>query len=112
MVMTTSGKERVSNIGRSAREALAMIRQAFGEGSTSRTQTGEEGSREQARHCLCHEDIVHEEFVLTSPTINSAHYCDLNGECVKMCEYVKTWGFHGSDYEECHLLKCYAVWLL
>jgi hypothetical protein len=24
----------------------------------------------------------------------------------------KIWGFHGNDYEECRLLKCYAVWLL
>jgi hypothetical protein len=22
------------------------------------------------------------------------------------------WGFHSSDYEECHLLGCYAMWLL
>jgi hypothetical protein len=20
------------------------------------------------------------------------------------------WGFHGSDYEECHILGCYATW--
>jgi hypothetical protein len=24
----------------------------------------------------------------------------------------KIWGFHGTDYEECYLLGCYAVWLL
>jgi hypothetical protein len=24
----------------------------------------------------------------------------------------KIGGFHGSDYEELHLLGCYAVWLL
>jgi hypothetical protein len=23
----------------------------------------------------------------------------------------KIWGYHGSDYEECSLLGCYAVWL-
>jgi hypothetical protein len=25
---------------------------------------------------------------------------------------VKIWDFHGSDYEEWHLLGCYAMWLL
>jgi hypothetical protein len=24
----------------------------------------------------------------------------------------KIWGFHGGDYEECRLLRCYAAWLL
>jgi hypothetical protein len=28
---------------------------------------------------------------------------------VMMC---KIGGFHGSDYEECHLLGCYGMWLL
>jgi hypothetical protein len=28
---------------------------------------------------------------------------------IKLC---KIWGFHGGDYEEWRLLRCYAVWLL
>jgi hypothetical protein len=29
-----------------------------------------------------------------------------------LCKCVKIWGFHGGEYEECHLLGCYAMWLL
>jgi hypothetical protein len=27
-------------------------------------------------------------------------------------EGCKIWGFYGGEYEECHLLRCYAMWLL
>jgi hypothetical protein len=31
---------------------------------------------------------------------------------IKNIDFVRFEGFHGDDYEECHLLGCYAVWLL
>jgi hypothetical protein len=30
----------------------------------------------------------------------------------KLSSGCKILGFHGSDYEECHLLGCYAMWIL
>jgi hypothetical protein len=34
------------------------------------------------------------------------------GVCNMKSSNVKSWGFHGGDYEELCLLGCYAVWLL
>jgi hypothetical protein len=30
-------------------------------------------------------------------------------DSIEMCKIL---GFHGSDYEECHLLGCYTLWVL
>jgi hypothetical protein len=67
---------------------MAMIRQAFGEESTSlheksklaETENGEtsdEKSQEHAHHFCDIKGIAHKEFVLTGQTVNSAHYCNI-----------------------------------
>jgi hypothetical protein len=35
----------------------------------------------------------------------------MNSVNLKIPKLYKTWGFHGSDYEDCSLLGCYAMWL-
>jgi hypothetical protein len=35
----------------------------------------------------------------------------MEGDYIEGMEVCKIWGFHGGGYEECHLLKCYTMWL-
>jgi hypothetical protein len=30
--------------------------------------------------------VLHKQFVLEDQTVNSAHFCNVYGDCVKMCE--------------------------
>jgi hypothetical protein len=79
-----------ADLGKSAKETLAMIRQAFGEERMNRTGVARssQGRPRKARHLKSKvksmliiffniKGIVHKEFVLAGQTVNSPYYCDV-----------------------------------
>jgi hypothetical protein len=71
-----------------------MTGQALREESMSRTRKIESRKARQVKNkvksmLIIFIDIkgsVHKEFILAYQTANSAHYCDVLGDCLKMCE--------------------------
>jgi hypothetical protein len=89
-------------LGKGAAKTLAMIRQAFGGESMSLRWVSEwhawfradkkrwDRWRAKSRECslfsLTSRGLLTKKFVLAIQTLNSAYYCDILGDCMRMCE--------------------------
>jgi hypothetical protein len=50
--------------------------------------------------------------VFTAVTMKNGVFCKIKTQFAPHRNHCKIWGFQSGDYKECHLLGCYAVWLL
>jgi hypothetical protein len=111
MDTTVSVHQMLCKSWKSAMQTLTMTRQVFREESMSHASVFEwhgrpknvrqVNSKIKSMHNMFFDikGIIHKEFVLAGQAINSADYCDILQDCVKMCkDFDPNFGNKRTDY--------------